>query len=264
MLTKNIAFIFAVALFVVSPLYSADKHIDKDKNPQKIEYVVFTEDYPPYSYKENGEIKGSSTEIIKAIFKQLKITNYRILLLDWDLSYDFAQHIPNSIIYSLTKTKERSDKFKWVGPVATNYWYLFANNIDKSVEKINISRLSDANKYKIAVEKQSSIASYLKNKGLNNLVETTTIMQSAKDLLDKNVELWAMSESVAYSIINKLDKPKSILKKIYTLKKRKLYIGFNLKMPDSIVKKFQDTLDVMKKDGTYDTIVNKHYDKIYR
>ncbi|HJO92672.1 MAG TPA: ABC transporter substrate-binding protein [Victivallales bacterium] len=263
MLIRNIALAIIVALFTVVPLHSADQSIDIDKNPRKVEYVVFTEDYPPYSFRENGEIKGSSTEIIKTIFKRLKIENYRILLLDWDLSYDFVQYIPNSIIYSLTKTKERENKFKWAGPVATNYWYLFADSNNEKTRNVEIGRLNDCNKYKIAVQKQGSIASYLKNNGINNLLETTTTLQSLQDLLDNKAELLAVSESVAYSLMKKLDKPKSILHKVYTLRKRQLYIGFNSKISDSLVKQFQDTLDSMKKDGTYDKIINKHYDQIY-
>ncbi|MCP4176746.1 MAG: amino acid ABC transporter substrate-binding protein [bacterium] len=263
MLTKKITLAFIGTLLAISALYSDDHVIDIKQNPKKIEYIVFTEDYPPYSYKENGVIKGSSTELIKTIFKRLKIDNYRILLLDWDLSYEFVQYIPNSIIYSLTKIKVREDKFKWAGPIATNYWYLFANSDNDNIKNIKINKFGDLDRYRIGVQKQSSIALYLKSRDINNLTQSTTSMQVLQDLLDNKVELMATSESVAYSLMKKLNKSQKLLNNVYTLKKRQLYIGFNLKISDSLVKKIQLTLDEMKKDGAYDKIINKHYDKIY-
>ena len=71
------------------------------------------------------------------------------------------------------------------------------------------------------------------------------------------------SELVAASLLRQLNKNPNILQKAFNLRKHNLYIGFNIETPDSLVKKFQKTLDQIKNDGTYDKIVNKYYSQIY-
>jgi ABC-type amino acid transport substrate-binding protein len=78
------------------------------------------------------------------------------------------------------------------------------------------------------------------------------------------VQLWGESELVAASLLKQLKKdPKDTLRKTFKLKRHNLYIGFNIKTSNSLVKKFQTVLDKMKSDGAYDKIVNKYYNKIY-
>ena len=42
--------------------------------------TIITENWPPYNYEENGEVKGFSTEIVQAIMKELNV-NYDIQVL---------------------------------------------------------------------------------------------------------------------------------------------------------------------------------------
>jgi ABC-type amino acid transport substrate-binding protein len=242
------------------------KESQKTVAPKMPKYTIVTENFPPFNYEKEGKLVGISTEIVKEILNRLNMKNVPIKVMEWDKAYQIALEKPNAIIYSLTKIKQRENKFKWVGPIATNYWFLLSlknPTFEGKKDIIKIRNLKDAQKYSIGVQKEGAIYQYLKSKGFTNLITSTSNKTSAENLLNNKVQLWGESELVAASLLKQLNKDPNVLLKTLKLRKHDLYIAFNIKMPDSLIKKFQATLDQMKNDGTYDKIVNKYYNKIY-
>jgi polar amino acid transport system substrate-binding protein len=247
--------------------YTTAKESQKTAVPKISKYTIVTENFPPFSYKEKGKLVGISTEIVQEILNRLKMKGIPIEVMDWNEAYQKTLNKDNAIIYSLTKIKQRENKFKWVGPIATNYWFLLSlkkPTSGKEKDIIKIRNLKDAKKYSIGVQKEGAIYQYLKSKGFTNLITSTSNKTSAENLLNNKVQLWGESELVAASLLKQLKKdPKDTLRKTFKLKRHNLYIGFNIKTSNSLVKKFQTVLDKMKSDGAYDKIVNKYYNKIY-
>jgi ABC-type amino acid transport substrate-binding protein len=238
------------------------KHIEL--KPSK--YTIVTENFPPFNYVKKGKLTGISTDIMMEILKRLNMENIPTNVMDWDKAYHTALEKPNTIIYSLTKIKQRKNKFKWVGPIATNYWYLFSKKQSDSAKKnteITVKNLQEAKKYTIGVQDQGAVYLYLKSKGFKKFIQSVTNKECAENFLNGKVQLWGESELVAASLLKQINRHPNILQKKYKLRKHNLYIGFNVKTSDSIVKKFQTALDRMKNDGTYDKIINKYYNQIY-
>ena len=230
-------------------------------------YTIVTENFPPFNYiDKKGKLVGISTEIVQEILNRLNMKDTPISVMDWDKAYQIALEKPNTIIYSLTRIKSRENKFKWVGPIATNYWYLLSKKqpvTEKKIDKISVRNLKEAKNYSIGVQSQGAIYLYLKDKGFTNLVTTASNSESAKNLLDGKVQLWGESELAAASLLRQQNKNPNILQKTFKLRKHNLYIAFNAETSDSLVAKFQKILEQMKNDGTYDKIVNKYYNQIY-
>ena len=61
---KNIIFTLStlITLFSVTDVFATDKP-----------FVIVGDTYPPYSYIENGEFKGTDVDIIKAAFDRMNI-----------------------------------------------------------------------------------------------------------------------------------------------------------------------------------------------
>jgi len=229
-----------------------------DSNPVK--YTILTENFPPFTYIENGKLTGISTEIVHEILNRLDMKNIPIKVMPWDEAYEIALKKNDTIIFSVTKIKARENLFKWVGPIATNYWYLFSKKSpDPEKKPISLKNLSESKKYSIGVQDKGAIYLYLKDKGFTNLVKTVSNKGSAENLLNGKIQLWGESELPAQSLLKQMNKKPDILQRAFRLRKHNLYIGFNIKSSDSLVEKFQSTLDQMKNDGTYDKIVNKYY-----
>ena len=101
-----------------------------------------TEESPPFNMTVSGKVVGASTEAVEEMAKRAGIT-IKISMLPWERAYDFAQKEPNSCVYSTTRTPPREALFKWVGPLVSDKWVLYAKNDAKPIAKIvDAKRLS--------------------------------------------------------------------------------------------------------------------------
>ena len=103
---KNLSLVFAsLFLFSAQPLLSAD-------------LKILTENLPPLNYVKEGELVGPSVEIVKEIQRRVG-SREKIQVYPWSRAYKIALEDENIVLFSTTHTKERDNKFKWVGPLAT-------------------------------------------------------------------------------------------------------------------------------------------------
>ena len=114
------------------------------------EIHVCTENWPPYYYEINGEIKGISTAIVKAVLKEAGL-NYTINVYPWARAYDMALNDKNVLIYTIARTPEREKLFKWVGEI-TPADSIIAYKLKKRGDII-VKTVQDLKKYKIGVVK---------------------------------------------------------------------------------------------------------------
>ena len=115
------------------------------------DYQIMTENSPPLNYLEDKKLKGFSVDLLDIIFKNLKSkkNSPSIKLMEWDEAYNTVQNKPNTMLFAMAKTDERSSLFKWVGPIITSKISLIA----KKEKKIKISTLKDLEKYHTGVVK---------------------------------------------------------------------------------------------------------------
>lgn len=104
------------------------------------EITIVTENYPPYQYGENSEVKGLNTEIVNSILKELNM-EVRIEMYPWAPAYQMVIENKNTLIYKIFRTQVRENLFKWVGTKAPAKLCLFAL---KEREDIKVETLEDA------------------------------------------------------------------------------------------------------------------------
>ncbi|WP_163337976.1 ABC transporter substrate-binding protein [Desulfopila sp. IMCC35008] len=100
-----------------------------------------TEEYPPYNYTEDGKLTGLSSEVMVEHTNRLGHSG-DIEVLSWARAYGLIQKKDGLILYSMTRTEQREDMFKWVGSVASNKWVLFA----KKGSGVSVASLEDTKK----------------------------------------------------------------------------------------------------------------------
>ena len=105
------------------------------------ELTILTENLPPLNYVDNGVLVGPSVEIVREIQRRVG-SEEPIQVYPWARAYKMALEEENVVLFGMTYTKVREDKFKWVGPLATKRDILVA----KKGSGIKISRLEDAKK----------------------------------------------------------------------------------------------------------------------
>lgn len=86
------------------------------------EYQFITEEFPPYNFQDSsGVATGMNTDLVVYLFKkmELDLSIYDIKVWPWARGYREVQNpISKSALYSTTRTDNREELFKWVGPLS--------------------------------------------------------------------------------------------------------------------------------------------------
>ncbi|MDP6688032.1 MAG: transporter substrate-binding domain-containing protein [Alphaproteobacteria bacterium] len=73
--------------------------------------AVVTETWKPYSYEENGIVKGSATKIVRAVLERAGI-DYSIQVYPWARAYKTALNRESVVLFAVVRTEEREKLFK--------------------------------------------------------------------------------------------------------------------------------------------------------
>ncbi len=225
---------------------------------------IYTEHYPPNNMKVAGKLTGSSVEILSAMFEQMKSDQKieDIKITNWSRAYSVALKVPNSMVFSTTKTKAREDLFKWVGPISTTTLGVIA----LKSKKIIIKDISDFNKYKIgAVLKDAAeqllIERGVDKKNIQHLNGENAISLSFAKMEKGRIDMFAYNTNIALAGAKIAGFDVDKYEVIYQLAVGQLCFAFNKKTDDKIIQEWQEALDTLKKDGIYDKIMNKYKGK---
>nr|WP_136251308.1 transporter substrate-binding domain-containing protein [Ningiella ruwaisensis] len=128
---------------------------------KKLALHIYTENLPPYNFKNEEKITGINIEATRALCEiaDIKCT---FELLPWNRAYRNALDNPNSGIVSTSRLVKRETLFKWIGPLASANACFF-----KLAERqdIIVSKPSDLLNYKIGMAKDLAFKDYLVNLG---------------------------------------------------------------------------------------------------
>ena len=224
--------------------------------------IAVTEEYPPYNFTDQGKITGLSTEVVETMLKKAQV-DYLLTSYPWARAYKMAQEDNNVLIYSIGRSEQREKMFKWVDVIAPYDIYLFKL---KERKDIVIKSLNDAKKFKIGVVQDDVRAQFLQAEGFPVSTGNAGIEITAKDesnikkLEAKRIDMFPIDE-VACSYLAKLNGIDfGKLDKAFKIDKLSsgLYVAFSLKTPDATVAKCKKALDEMKKDGSYQKILDKY------
>ena len=212
---------------------------------EKIEIV--TEDWRPFSYMEDGVVKGTATEVVKAVMDHSGL-EYSLDVYPWARALKYATAKPNTMIFALGRSPERENKFKWVGPVTPsnngNFYRLRTRN------DIVTNTLQDAKKYSISTNNRSASQSLLQKKGFTDVEYGWHQELSIKMLIRGRVDLLVMTEQAVKGHFEKLNLSTDLVEPVFLLLKAESFMAFSLQTDDSVVEKvrrsYRELLDQKK------------------
>lgn len=239
--SKIIVFIFFITLtFII---------IGKQISKANDEILVVTENWRPYNYIENGNIKGVSTEIVLQVLEKAKIS-YTIKVYPWARTYSLARSKKNILIYTLIRMPEREKLFAWIGQIGkeeVSSLYKLKTNT-----KLKLKNLHAAKKYLIGTNLNSMDHLFLKSKGFirdKNLFIAGEIPVFIKLLFNNRIDLIAMnSATFEKEIINAGYNPEH-LENILVLFKTYPYMAFSLKTNQLLINKVKKAYKALVKEG---------------
>jgi len=217
------------------------------------ELTILTENLPPLNYVDNGVLVGPSVEIVREIQRRVG-SEEPIQVYPWARAYKMALEEENVVLFGMTYTKVREDKFKWVGPLATKRDILVA----KKGSGIKISRLEDAKKVgRIGTLRDDTRERLLKSYGFINLESVSDEQLNAKKLALGRIDLWAYKIPGLRTVCDLAGVDYTEFEEVYHLREIDLMIAFSKKTSNSIVEKWEDAFHEMVADGTVMQIQKK-------
>ena len=232
--------LFILVIFIPQPL-PAEK------------LTILTENLPPLNYVENGKLVGSSVEIVEEIQRRVGSVE-PIQVYPWARAYKMALEEENVILFGMTYTEDRSDLFKWVGPLAAKRDILLA----RKDAPFSIAGLEDAKKVgRIGTLRDDIRGQLLEKQGFTNLEPVSDEQQNARKLALGRIDLWAYKKP-GFRVVCKLaDVDPDQFVEVASIKESELKIAFSKKTSDSIVEQWQKAFEEMVRDGTVGKIKDK-------
>jgi ABC-type amino acid transport substrate-binding protein len=230
---------------------------------QQPSILVMTEDLPPFNYSENGKITGISTEIVRYIFKQSGISMKQggIHLYPWARAYHDIKYYPETALFSMARTEEREDLFRWVGPLVD----VTIGVIAKKERNIKINSIDDFKKYRIGTVRDGAPEQLFIKAGvpLEQLDRLALPEQNIRKLQTDRIDMFVFNIQTIQYLMVKLGINPTNYETVFMLKNPVLYLALNKNTDPDLVNRLQQSLDKMKQpdaDGfsLFDQIIKKY------
>jgi polar amino acid transport system substrate-binding protein len=210
------------------------------------ELTILTENLPPLNYVKEGKLIGPSVDIVQEIQRRLG-SNEIIEVYPWSRAYQLALEKENVVLFSTTYTKDRHDKFRWVGPLAKKRDILIA----KKGSGIKITKLEDAKKVgRIGTLRDDTRERLLESHGFANLESVSNEQKNAQKLSLGRIDLWAYKIPGMKTVCKLANVNPNGFEEVYSLRDIEVMIAFSKKTSDAIVEEWKAAFDSMSVDGT--------------
>ncbi|OGR11862.1 MAG: hypothetical protein A2277_20035 [Desulfobacterales bacterium RIFOXYA12_FULL_46_15] len=243
----------AIFLCVILLLFSFSRVFSNDL--LKLKYI--TEEYKPYNFVENGEIKGIAPDLLGLAWKEMNIEKQEIKVLPWARGYDMLQNNPYTVLFATARSDERENQFKWACPITTNHYVVLA----KKDRKIKISSVEDINKYRIGTIREDIAEQLLIAKGLNaaRFDRGHDIKSNVRKLDVGRIDLMAYGKLSAFKTMKDMGIDLNRYESVYEIQSSQICYAFNIQTPDEVVSQFQNALDKIVNSPEYQKLLDKYF-----
>lgn len=219
---------------------------------------VMTEEYPPYNYKDGSGLSGISVEIMEEIFKRAGSGHNRgdIALLPWARGYNLTLQRPGHALFSTTRTQDREDLFKWVGPFVPTVIGLTA----KKSRHLEIKTVHDLADIRIGVVKDDVGQLLLRAQGVpdDRIEPVLSNEQNFRKLMADRVDAISYETKVTRWGLQMRGADLDDYETVYELDRGQLYLALHHQTSDPVVARLQKAFDALVEDGTHSKILNQY------
>ena len=211
---------------------------------------LLTETSPPISMRSGDEVTGSGTEKVREIMARTG-TGFTLELLPWRRAYTMALERADTCLFSTTRTPEREDLFKWVGPTDEAEWVL----LGRADRNFQLRTLDDARNLRIGTYHGDARDEYLRARGFQVDPAPVDMMNPRKLMLDR-IDLWAASLKRGTTLLKNNSWGANIVP-VLTFNRIGVYLACNPAIPDELIERMNGALAAMGRDGTMQRIDRK-------
>jgi polar amino acid transport system substrate-binding protein len=214
---------------------------------------ILTEDLPPLNYVKDDVLMGPSVEMVREIQRRIGSTE-AIEVYPWARAYHIALEEKNVVLFGVSHTPPREDKFKWVGPLATKRDILVA----KKGSNLVITSLEDAKKVRrIGVLRDDTKEEFLERHAFTNLEPVSDERKNAQKLVMGRIDLWVFKKPGLKTVCELAGVDYDAVEEVFHLRETNVDIAFSIMTPDAVVAQWRAAFSEMVADGTVAAIRRK-------
>jgi len=229
----------------------------------------YTEEYPPYNYVENGNLKGISVDLLLAAWKKMGLnkTAKDIKVVPWARGVKMVKTKPGTCLFATTITSERKDVLGWkfVYPIPLVNEEPENHVIARKDKNISFDSIEDLKKYKgrFGVVRGDVGEGLLIGAGVNSakLDKAANPVSLVKKLDKGRYDLISYSFTTASTKMkaNAIDPNKFEI--VFAFPPKPMGYAFYHSTDPALLKKMQEALDALHSDGTAEKIRLKYFKK---
>ncbi|GAB3256265.1 substrate-binding periplasmic protein [Chitinimonas naiadis] len=233
----------ASSLSVAMPLQAAD-------------LTAYTEEWPPYNFSLNGQVKGIATELLYATCEAAKL-DCAFNIVPWARAYATAQAVPNTLVYTTARKPAREKEFIWLGPILPRTTWVFGRRgMDGTIHDFK-----DLSKHKIGVVRGEAASQDLQNAGVpgNVLMPEKSNADVLKLLSGGMVDAVVDTEiGMAWNLRNANLPDSNVVKLLKLTDEGAYYFALNLKSDPALVAKLQKALETLRSNGKIEALIRQY------
>lgn len=215
---------------------------------------IYTEDFAPFNYVTDTGLAGAGADVLREMARRIGHDG-QFDVLPWKRALKIVHDTPGTAVFSMVRTSEREDEYKWVGPIIVTRGWLYK----MTDSNLDIHDLNDARKVAaIGVQAGGAAERMLREQGFKNLAALYTPGNALQLLANDRIDLWEASDLVMEHQRQKFGIERSEIQPVIGLGIYELYLAFSLQTPDFIVDQWQMVLDDLRSDGTFADIGRKY------
>lgn len=217
--------------------------------------VYMTERYPPYNYEENGEQKGISVEILRAVWKRMGEDAGPVRFMPWARAYRDIQEKSGLVLFSMARTPAREDLFQWACPITTARFMLYS----LKMSAVNMTALDEAAKYSVGVIRDDVTDILLRAISDPSRIEAVgDMMLNMKKLDAGRIDMVAYSEDGFPDFLRKNGLSENAYRPVFPLADIPVCYAFSRDVDQAFVQRFQDALSALNAEGRVRAILQKY------
>jgi len=216
------------------------------------EIVIGSDQFEPFSYIDNGEMKGIDVDIAKEALSRMGYTPV-FKQIEWQKKDEYLRSGEIDCIWGCFSMDDREDLYAWVGP------YLFSNQSVMVKEDSDIYSLADLKNKIVGVQATSKAEWAFENNNqlddIRYLYTFSTINEVFISLQRAYVDAVAGHELALRALIRGSDDYRFLDENVLT---SKLGVAFKKDYDQSFLTLLANTLHEMRNDGTIKKIVDSY------
>lgn len=227
-----------------------------DVRASSLELNAVTNEWPPYNYQEQGQLKGISTDILRAACQEAAL-RCNLQLMPWARAYNTALTQPNTLVFTAARRPEREALFNWVGPILPRSTWVWARH--DAVKRTQGSKtLAD---YRFGVVRGEASIPDLQAAGVpaQQITADNSNVAVLKLLSRGWVDAMVDTEiGMAWSIKTELASPIELTKLAKLTEQGAYYFALNPQSEPLMAEKLQAAVDKLRRSGAIDEIVKRY------